>query len=316
MSPLQVTPLAALVAAAMLAGCGERAGTDSTAAPPATSTTAPPATTGASPAPISGGSATPGGAGSGSGSAATGPGMAGGSPAQAETTTAAAGPGTAAGGTPAGSIDGAGPALALVDRNFVTTAAADGMFEVEAAKVASEKATDPAVKAFASMLVEHHTKVNEELKALASTKNVTLPSELPTDRQAELEKLRSVSGAAFDRQFVREVGIKDHQADIRSFEKASRDAKDPQVKAWAAKTLPTLREHYAQAQTLPGGGSKEKTTSRTPTTHDGAETRGAVAGSTGSATGGTTGGTGSATGTAGAIPAGSDSATPPPPTGR
>jgi putative membrane protein len=188
----------------------------------------------------------------------------------------------------------------MADRNFVTTAAAGGMFEVEASKLAAEKATDPAVKAFASMLVEDHTKVNDELQRLASTKNVTLPSELPTDKKEQLKKLQSISGAAFDRRYVQEIGIKDHLQDIRSFEKASRDAKDPQVKAWAQQTLPKLRDHYAKAQTLPGGGEKEQTTGRASSTYDGSETRGGVAAAPGPS------GAGDA--------AGSMSATPPPPT--
>ena len=325
---LKAIPLAALVAAALIAGCGDRDETTprTTATPPdstGTSTTSPAGSTNSAAAT---GSTT-----SGNSSSSTGtPSMAGGSPAQRETTTAAGGstatapaggaatgaatPATPASPTagrnaPAGSVGAGGAELAMVDRNFVTTAAAGGLFEVEAAKLATDKATDPAVKAFATMLVEHHTQVNDELKQLASTKNVTLPTELPADKKAQLNKLQSVSGAAFDRQFVQEIGIRDHQQDIRSFEKASRDAKDPQVKSWAQKTLPTLREHYSKAQTLPGGGEKEPTTGRA-TTHDGSETRGDVAGATGT-TGGSTAAAGGAT-AAGA----NNSATPPPPSSR
>lgn len=150
--------------------------------------------------------------------------------------------------------------LARGDRKFIEKAAESGMFEVQVSQLAATKATDANVKSYASMLVDHHTAANNELIQLANGKRVELPAAPPRAMRRDLEKLGKKSGAEFDRDYVREIGIKAHEKDIRLFEQASKDVKDPQLKAWAAKTLPTLREHLAQAQKLPQSGKANAAT--------------------------------------------------------
>jgi putative membrane protein len=145
--------------------------------------------------------------------------------------------------------------LARSDRKFIQKAAESGLFEVQVAKLAQSKATDPAVKDFASMLVDQHTNANNELTQLANNKHVELPAAPGFMKRHSVNSLAKRSGADFDKQFVSEVGIKDHQKDIKEFEKASKDVKDPDLKAFIDKTLPTLREHLAQAQKLPEAGN-------------------------------------------------------------
>jgi putative membrane protein len=144
--------------------------------------------------------------------------------------------------------------LARSDRKFIIEAAESGMFEVEAAQMGATKATDPNVKSFASMLVDQHTAANNELVQLANSKKVELSAAPPRAMRRDVEKLGRHTGAEFDKDFVREVGIKAHEKDIKKFEKASKDVKDAELKAWVTKTLPTLREHLAQAQKLPQAG--------------------------------------------------------------
>ncbi len=144
--------------------------------------------------------------------------------------------------------------LARADRKFIQDAAESGMFEVQAAQLASSKATDSNVKSYASMLVDHHTSANNELVQLANSKKVELPAAPSRGMRRDVEKLGKRTGADFDRDFVRDIGIKAHEKDIKNFQNASEKAKDPQLKAWIDKTLPTLREHLAQAQKLPQSG--------------------------------------------------------------
>jgi putative membrane protein len=145
--------------------------------------------------------------------------------------------------------------LARADRKFIQEAAEGGMFEVQAGQLASSKATDPNVKSFGSLLVDQHSAANNELVQLANSKKVELPAAPSRSMRREIEKLGKLSGKDFDQHFVREVGIKDHEKDIRDFEKASKQVKDPELKGWIDKTLPTLREHLAQARKLPQSGS-------------------------------------------------------------
>lgn len=156
--------------------------------------------------------------------------------------------------------------LSSSDRNFVKEAAEDGMYEIAIARVASEKATDPEVKAFASKLVDDHTKAHDQLRQIAESRNLALPSSLPAAKQRNVDRLSSASGSDFDRQFLQMIGVKGHKEDIAEFERASRRARDAEIREFAKSALPTLREHLSSAQRLTasvgrGTGSTGTTTS-------------------------------------------------------
>jgi putative membrane protein len=134
------------------------------------------------------------------------------------------------------------------DREFIDKAAAGGMEEVAAGKLGESKARNADVKSFASMLVTDHSANNQELQALAQQKGVTLPSALPGKERKKVDKMQQAKH--FDKTFIDEQGLKDHKHDIKEFEKASKEAKDPDVKAYAAKTLPVLQKHLQRAQEI------------------------------------------------------------------
>lgn len=134
------------------------------------------------------------------------------------------------------------------DQEFMTKAAAGGLYEVEAGQLAQNKGRGANVQTFGTMLIKDHSAANEELKALASSKGVTLPTSLPADKKRQLDKIAKAKD--FDKEFVEQVGLDDHKKDIALFEKASIDADDAEVKAFAAKTLPTLRTHHEHAEGL------------------------------------------------------------------
>ena len=176
------------------------------------------------------------GAGTGTGSSATG-----------GQSAPAAQPGTGTRNTPTKKDD----KVARGDRKFIEQAAGSGMFEVQVSQLAASKATDANVKSYASMLVDHHTAANNELVKIANARGVELPAAPPRAMRSDIEKLGKKNGADFDRDYVREVGIKAHEKDIKLFQNASKDVKDAELKAFVDKTLPQLREHLAAAQKLP-----------------------------------------------------------------
>ncbi len=133
------------------------------------------------------------------------------------------------------------------DNTFVMNAAKGGMAEVELGKLAVQKASSDQVKQFGQRMVDDHGKANDELKALAQQKNITVPSEIDAKHKAEIDRLSKLSGAAFDREYMRAM-LMDHRKDVNEFRVESKSGKDADVKAWAAKTLPTLEEHLKQAQ--------------------------------------------------------------------
>jgi putative membrane protein len=148
----------------------------------------------------------------------------------------------------AGAAFAADSNLDKADRKFIEKAAAGGMFEVEAGKLAQSKGASEGVKSFGSMLEKDHAAANEELKALAAKKGVEVPAAMPKDMQSHLDKLGKAKD--FDKEFIKDVGLHDHKKDIADFEKASKKAKDPDVKAFAAKALPVLRKHHQEAESL------------------------------------------------------------------
>ncbi|GAB3662151.1 DUF4142 domain-containing protein [Ramlibacter alkalitolerans] len=144
--------------------------------------------------------------------------------------------------------------VARGDRKFIEEAAGSGMFEVQIGQLAAAKANDANVKSFASMLVDQHTAANNELIKIANAKGVELPAAPKRALRRDIEKLGKKNGDEFDRDFVRNVGIKAHEKDIKLFEKARKDVKDADLKAFVEKTLPVLREHLAAAEKLPQSG--------------------------------------------------------------
>ena len=141
----------------------------------------------------------------------------------------------------------AAQSLSSVDRTFVTKTAEGGKAEVELAQLAQQKASSDAVKALAKRLADDHQQANRELETIAGQKNVSLPESLSPEHAALKSRLEAASGAEFDQQYVAAM-IKDHKKDIAEFERTASHAADPDIKAFASKTLPTLQEHLRQAE--------------------------------------------------------------------
>jgi putative membrane protein len=164
----------------------------------------------------------------------------------APTTTAPSTAPTATTTTPSTATTKSG-ALAKSDRDFMTKAAQDNMAEVELGKLAQQKATKPEVKQFGERMVQDHTKANDELRQVASAKGVTLPAGLDKKHQRKMDELQKKSASRFDHEYMEDM-VKEHKKDVSEFRKQSKSAKDADVKAFAAKTLPTLEEHLRLAQ--------------------------------------------------------------------
>lgn len=141
------------------------------------------------------------------------------------------------------------------DSQWMVKAASGGMMEVEIGQLAQTKGQSQRVKDFAAMMVRDHGAANDELKALAARKNVTLPSTMGEEHQKHMDDLSAKSGNDFDKAYMNMM-VDDHKDDVDAFEKAANDARDTDIKAFAAKTLPTLRSHLEQARSINDGMKK------------------------------------------------------------
>jgi len=137
--------------------------------------------------------------------------------------------------------------LAPADSMFVRKAAEGGMAEVKLGQLAKDRGSNKAVKDFGDRMVRDHSKANDELNNVASNKAATSRDSMNASNKALYDRLSRLSGDAFDKAYMRAM-IEDHQEDVSEFRRESQSAKDPDVRQFASKTLPTLEEHLRIAQ--------------------------------------------------------------------
>jgi putative membrane protein len=133
--------------------------------------------------------------------------------------------------------------------SFLNEAAAGGMAEVQLASLALTRTQNPEIRQFALQMVTDHSKANDELKPIAASKSVTLPKELGVQEKSLSDKLSKLSGAEFDKEYVKAM-VEDHEKDVKVFQTQAQNGTDADVKAFAAKTLPTLQEHLQMIQSI------------------------------------------------------------------
>jgi len=140
--------------------------------------------------------------------------------------------------------------LAKSDQKLLTDMAMANMAEVEAGKLAVQKTQSDQVKSFAQQMVDDHSKGLDEVKKVASAKNVTLPTELDSKHKALIAKLNGLSGDKFDRTYMEQAGVKAHHEAHNLVTKAENSAKDGEVKALAVQLQPTIQQHMTNADSL------------------------------------------------------------------
>jgi len=135
------------------------------------------------------------------------------------------------------------------DQQFLRHAASDGLAEVQLGQVAAERATNPEVQRFGQRMVTDHTKANQELMALAQSKNISLPKETDKQHQKTAEALAKKQGASFDREYMRHM-VTAHEKAVQLFSTEAKEGHNADIKAFASQTLPTLQEHLQMARQL------------------------------------------------------------------
>jgi putative membrane protein len=149
---------------------------------------------------------------------------------------------------PLGSVRAAGP-LSQQDQTFVQKAAIGGMAEVEEGQIALTNAAAADVKQFGQRMVDEHKLNNQELMALARQKGLALPTAPDAKHTQQASALKKQSGAAFDRTYIsgQVAGHREMEALLQAH---VQNGSDPDLKAFAQKTLPVVQEHLRMAQQL------------------------------------------------------------------
>jgi putative membrane protein len=145
--------------------------------------------------------------------------------------------------------NGSNKMLKSADARFAMKAAQGGMAEVQLGKLAAQKGSSADVKAFGQQMVDDHSKANDQLKTVASQENMTLPNSLDSKDQALYTKLQNLSGPDFDKTYVKAM-VKDHEEDVKEFQKEADKGKDSGIKSFASQTLPVLQQHLSKIQSI------------------------------------------------------------------
>jgi len=143
------------------------------------------------------------------------------------------------------------------DQKFATTAAAAGMAEVKAGNIAMDKATSDDVKKFGEHMVRDHSKANQELTAIMKRANIDVPREMSEKDRTAIDNLNKQNGADFDRAYIKQQ-LAAHKDAVALFEDEAKNGKNEELRAFAEKTLPTLREHLKHVTQLAGGDRPSK----------------------------------------------------------
>lgn len=135
------------------------------------------------------------------------------------------------------------------DTDFAVESADAGMLEVQLGKLALTNSSNQEVKDFGQMMIDDHTKANNELTALAKNKDITLPP-APSEKSVNrIKDFNEKTGQEFDKDYINFM-VSDHEKVVSSFENASNHTSDAEIKTFVDNTLPVLRNHLAAAKVL------------------------------------------------------------------
>jgi putative membrane protein len=153
---------------------------------------------------------------------------------------------------------GAATTMSKADQKILMDMAMGNMAEIEAAKLAQTKSQNEQVKTFAQQMIDDHSKVQTEIQQLATSKGVTLPTELDKSHKAQADKLAAMSGDAFDKAYMKQAGVSDHKKMHGMLASAGKKAKDPDLKALIGRIAPAVDQHLKAAQQMAGAKGAAK----------------------------------------------------------
>ena len=148
---------------------------------------------------------------------------------------------------------GQGGTLSSADRQFVTKAAMMDMAEIQTGRLAVSQGASESVRQFGQRMIDDHTRTSQQLMQMASAAGFTPPQTLDAKHQAAAAKLARLTGAEFDRAYMKQM-VKDHQEAVSLYQRQSTRGSMPELRAFASATLPALQEHLTMARSMAAGG--------------------------------------------------------------
>lgn len=147
---------------------------------------------------------------------------------------------------------GQGGTLSSTDRQFMMRAAMMDMAEIQTGRLAVSQGASESVRQFGQRMIDDHTRTSQQLMQMGSAAGFTPPQTLDAKHRAAADKLARLTGAAFDRAYMKQM-VKDHQEAVSLYQRQSTRGTMPDLRAFASATLPALREHLSMARSMAGG---------------------------------------------------------------
>ncbi len=144
------------------------------------------------------------------------------------------------------------PAVDSSDVKFAMNAAAGGAAEIMFSKLAQQKSSDAQIKSFAAMMVTDHTNAGDTLMGIAKNKGINLPSSPDDKHQKKYDDLSKLSGADFDKAYVKCM-VDDHQDALNLMQNEAANGKDADLKAFAGKVVTTVQAHLDAINKIKAG---------------------------------------------------------------
>jgi putative membrane protein len=139
--------------------------------------------------------------------------------------------------------------VAESEQNSAEKVAQDSIAEIDLGELAKERAQSDEVKQFAQRMIDDHGKANEQLEEIAKNKGVALPTEAGEEHSKVRAELADLKGEEFDQKYMAAMA-EDHQKAVDLFQKQSEEGQDAELKSFAEQTLPIIKEHLTQAQSM------------------------------------------------------------------
>lgn len=149
---------------------------------------------------------------------------------------------------------GQGGTLSSTDRQFMMKAAMMDLAEIQTGRLAVSQGASESVRQFGQRMIDDHTRTSQQLMQMGSSAGLTPPQTLDAKHQAAAAKLARLTGAEFDRAYMK-LMVKDHQEAVSLYRRQSTRGSMPELRSFASATLPALQEHLTMARSMAGGGS-------------------------------------------------------------
>ena len=153
--------------------------------------------------------------------------------------------------------------LGATTENFVPAAAMSDLYEIEAGKIAVQRGNAD-VKKFGQMMIDHHTKMSNEMKAALQAANIPVPpATLDDRRQGLINNLKAAGDTSFDEAYFHQQ-LAAHLEALTLHSTYAARGDNPQLKAIAEKAQPVIQGHIDELRRIAGDALDEVAPGDTP----------------------------------------------------